>query len=116
MLRKVAGIVNDGYHANGHAHTRRKQDTFGRYGGEEFVFVLPNTPLRNAAAYCEKVRRIVEGAVFENSFGERFGVTISIGVAEITRLEAQLAGEEGLENLIKSAVGEADARMYAAKR
>jgi diguanylate cyclase (GGDEF)-like protein len=58
----------------------RDVDTLARYGGEELVAVLPETPHTDAGAIAERLRRSVEAARFESA-GQRVPVTISLGVA-----------------------------------
>ncbi len=57
----------------------RDIDYIGRYGGEEFLIVMPNTSLHNAAIYAERLRQAVQ----EYSFEELGKLTISIGIAEL---------------------------------
>ena len=55
----------------------RRTDILGRWGGEEFLLILPNTNLKNTAIQAEKLRRLVESKQFD-----RVGkVTISLGVS-----------------------------------
>lgn len=57
-------------------------DTVGRYGGEEFIVLLPRTPRPNALVVAEKLRRVVEAAAFEGEEALPGGVlTVSIGLA-----------------------------------
>jgi two-component system, cell cycle response regulator len=58
----------------------RREDILSRYGGEEFAIILPEIDQANAAQFAEKIRRLVEKAVFR--FEETdIPVTISIGVS-----------------------------------
>jgi diguanylate cyclase (GGDEF)-like protein len=58
----------------------RRQDVFGRYGGEEFGIIMPETD-RDPACVCgERLRRAVETHPFGYE-GHAYGVTISVGVA-----------------------------------
>lgn len=59
----------------------RASDIWCRYGGEEFVALLPNTTLEQAKAIAERLRAAVETAVITTSTGT-ISVTVSIGVAE----------------------------------
>lgn len=59
----------------------RTIDCFGRYGGEEFLMVLPQTPLEGAHIKAERVRKKVASLKFP-AIGDDFRVTVSIGVAE----------------------------------
>ncbi|QER42407.1 diguanylate cyclase [Thermodesulfobacterium sp. TA1] len=80
----------------------REQDVVGRWGGEEFIVVLPETDLKNAVMVAEKLRTAVE----ELEIGvNKIKVTISLGVSEY------LLTEE-VSELIKRA----DSALYLAKR
>ena len=59
----------------------RKLDAVARWGGEEFVFLLPETPLAGALLAAETVRAAVAAGPFEVD-GAALAVTISLGVAE----------------------------------
>lgn len=61
----------------------RQVDIIGRYGGEEFLILLPNTMLTNAKEYAERLRKKVE----EYSFETVGKVTISMGIVEIEPTE-----------------------------
>lgn len=58
--------------------TIRDTDLIGRYGGEEFILVLPNTNKDNAFIICEKIRLAVMNA---NFLKDDRRVTISLGIA-----------------------------------
>jgi diguanylate cyclase (GGDEF)-like protein len=83
----------------------RVQDTFGRFGGEEFALLLPCTGLEEAMQVAEKVRRAI-GSAPVDAEGERVPVTASVGGA------AAHPGASTCEIL----VSEADAALYRAKR
>ncbi len=57
----------------------RESDIFGRYGGEEFLIILPNIDSEQANIVAEKIRKQIAETVFSNSRYARF-VTVSIGV------------------------------------
>jgi diguanylate cyclase (GGDEF)-like protein len=59
----------------------RTIDCFGRYGGEEFLMVLPQTPLEGARIKAERVLARVASLKFPK-IGDDFQITVSIGVAE----------------------------------
>jgi diguanylate cyclase (GGDEF)-like protein len=61
----------------------REIDLAGRYGGEEFVVILPETELAAAIQVAERLRRAVEAARLKTDQGE-LGFTISIGVCAKT--------------------------------
>lgn len=79
----------------------RKGDTLGRWGGEEFVVLAPETDLRQSGLLAERLRE----AIADHEFGSMSGVTASFGLAQYDE-----AGE-GLEALIKRA----DEALYEAK-
>jgi two-component system cell cycle response regulator len=73
VLREFANRVR--------AHTRGI-DVVARYGGEEVVVLVPDTPLEGARAVAERIREQVEGTPFPISQGtQAVTVTVSIGVA-----------------------------------
>lgn len=60
----------------------RHADLACRYGGEEFVLLLPETPKQGAAVVAENLRKLVESTPFKGGATQPFGkVSISIGVA-----------------------------------
>lgn len=70
-LRNIATIMSE---------TLRDPDTPGRYGGEEFGVVLPDTNSEGACVIAERIRRSIEEAVVARKPEVR--CTVSIGVAE----------------------------------
>jgi len=70
----------------------RREDLFVRYGGEEFVCVLVETPLAGALDLAERMRKKVEQRVFEFD-GRTFQITVSTGVAGTTGDEALTAND-----------------------
>ena len=77
-----------------------------RYGGEEFVVIMPDTHLADAEKIAERIRRHVAGSPFRVSGAtDPLTVTISIGVA------ATLGDGDSAEGLLKRA----DEAVYAAK-
>jgi len=58
-------------------HSFRKEDIIGRYGGEEFIVILPNANIKQAMLIGEKVRSKVEGLTWKE---KKFLVTISLGI------------------------------------
>jgi len=57
----------------------RESDIFGRYGGEEFMIILPKVDGKQAEVVAEKIRKKIAATVFSNNRYERY-VTVSIGV------------------------------------
>lgn len=81
----------------------RQGDIFGRYGGEEFVLILPKTPLRAAQHTAERIREQVE--IHCGIKGLWRTVTVSIGLTQY------IPGESVLNLFSRT-----DAAMYLAKR
>ena len=63
----------------------RDCDSLFRYGGEEFVTLLPETPLAEAAKVAERIRIFVEteSPRFLTGITKTHGVTVSVGVAAL---------------------------------
>jgi diguanylate cyclase (GGDEF)-like protein len=78
----------------------RDTDIIGRYGGEEFLILLPNTNLDDAWLAAEKIRKSVETAIWKI---KDLRVTISGGISEYS-------GE-----YTHTLVGDADQKLYRAK-
>lgn len=78
----------------------------GRYGGEEFCLLLPNTDSFKALAIGETVRTAVQGLAIPHYTSSHMTVTVSIGVAATLPSDTQRPGD-----LIEAA----DAALYAAK-
>lgn len=90
------------------AHSElRDVDLIGRYGGEEFVIVLPVTSAQQAWLLAERIRSGVEALRVETDNGPAF-VSLSIGIAEMLHEPQDVA----VENVIRRA----DEAMYAAKQ
>jgi len=60
----------------------READLAGRYGGEEFVILLPETQLTDARAISERLRRLIGKGQYEHD-GSTFKVTCSIGLSSV---------------------------------
>lgn len=85
----------------------RLADLLARFGGEEFLVLLPNTDRDGAAVVAENIRLAVESAPFEVR-GQAIAVTVSIGVhAEVPRQDATAAD---------AFIAASDQALYAAKR
>jgi diguanylate cyclase (GGDEF)-like protein len=86
----------------------RSTDTVGRFGGEEFFVVMPETTREAALASAERIRAAVETAQFPGlrESGETVSKTVSIGVAAL--------GIDAAET--QSLVSAADEALYRAKR
>jgi diguanylate cyclase (GGDEF)-like protein len=93
-LKKISTILKD---------LVRETDIATRYGGEEFVVILPETSKEDARAVAEKVRETIANTAIE---GASKKITISAGVATL--------GQDG--NNTAELIGRADQASYQAKR
>ncbi len=93
----------------------RVTDYIGRYGGEEFMVLCPNTSLDGAKALAERIRMAVEEADF-TTHDRNIRMTISVGVTELANhLNENSSGMNELE-LSNDMIDAADSAMYRAKR
>jgi diguanylate cyclase (GGDEF)-like protein len=96
ILYETARILNE---------TAREIDMVGRYGGEEFIAILPNTTEEEAGRFAERVRAAVESHVYRDEANE-IRMTCSSGVASFPMDDV-----DSPEALLK----EADEALYVAK-
>jgi len=82
----------------------RDADIIGRYGGEEFIIILPRTDLSSALNVAERVRKMIEASKMKDPEGNMFGITVSQGIS-IYKL-----GEDE-----HSLISRADNALYKAK-
>ncbi len=90
----------------------RSSDIIGRYGGEEFAIMLPETDLDGARNLAERLRNEVRNTTTSYE-GHKINVTISVGIAYFSTREGmqQPSGKPLLDMLLK----EADKALYRAK-
>ncbi|MEN2769025.1 diguanylate cyclase [Ornithinibacillus xuwenensis] len=93
VLRKVASVVMDNL---------KQQYDFGRYGGEEFIIILPAVHSDNAYEIAEGLRKTIAA---QKLLGDKFDVTVSMGVSTYPN--------DG--QTVKELVEKADQALYVAK-
>lgn len=96
LLQKIARSINN---------ELRHTDIAARYGGDEFIVLLPETPLKGALDVAERIRSAIADTVFEGDNG-RFKSTVSIGAAAYP--------EHG--RTLDAIIARADQAMYHAKK
>jgi len=79
----------------------RVNDKLGRYGGEEFLLVVPNTDLTGAYKLAERIRREID----KNKFPKGIKLTISFGMTSYQNNDA-----------LKEIINRADTLLYKAKK
>jgi len=89
----------------------RSYDGLGRWGGEEFLMLLPGTDQAEASRVAERIRTGLAEAQPALRDGTRLSLSVSLGVATIDETSDQAAGEQWLEQLIEAA----DRALYRAK-
>jgi diguanylate cyclase (GGDEF)-like protein len=85
--------------------SRRAGESTGRFGGEEFLIVLPNTDLENASIVAEKILKDVRMMRVHTDKGDSLSFRVSMGVAEFP--------SNGMK--IKEIIEKADQALYKAK-
>ncbi|MES9846536.1 MAG: diguanylate cyclase [Candidatus Sedimenticola sp. PURPLELP] len=95
VLRRVTEICRD---------QLRKYDAIFRFGGEEFLLCLPDTPLENASPLMERLRKMIAEADMGIENGADFRITASFGATEMTK-----------ETGPNDAISEADHALLTAK-
>ena len=96
VLRELANVLRS---------TLRESDLAGRWGGEEFVLLLPGTNEEGGAQLAERVRAALRERPFHGRGGAVFGVTCSFGAAQ------HRPGEQE-----RQLFAQADRALYEAKR
>jgi diguanylate cyclase (GGDEF)-like protein len=81
-------------------------DLAGRYGGEEFLLILPQTPAAGGGAAAERLRKAVSALEVDIGDGKTLQLTMSFGVAELRAEQGESADE---------VMKRADEALYASK-
>ena len=97
-LQEVAKILTDA--------ARRPADLVARFGGEEFILILPNTDTGGAKLICGQIREVLALAAIEHSESPLGQLSVSLGITTLKPME--LASAQALVNA-------ADGALYAAK-
>jgi diguanylate cyclase (GGDEF)-like protein len=95
VLKDIARLASE---------TMRKNDCFGRFGGEEFIYLLPETPIEDAYNIAERLRLNIQNHVW--AYKVLGKVTVSIGISSYKSENA---------NSFTQLLKDADIMMYQAK-
>lgn len=96
VLEKIATLIR---------RNIRDTDVAGRYGGEEFIIILPQADLSSALVVNERIRSVIENAEMKDSVGNVFAITVSLG------LSSWEPGEDA-----HSLISRTDEALYKAKQ
>ncbi|HKQ29809.1 MAG TPA: GGDEF domain-containing protein, partial [Burkholderiales bacterium] len=99
VLKQVAEVIRNSF--------ARPSDLAARFGGEEFIVVLPNTPLVGAQFVAEKIRSAIENIKIPCGDHAPRSVSVSIGVA------ASVPQREQVDTML---IEVADVALYKAKK
>jgi len=102
ILREVAARIKS---------ELRLSDAFGRFGGEEFIVLLIDTPPTGAQNVAERIRDGIANKSFSLGTGQTCSVTVSIGVATLTTPQQS----QTLGVIAQDFIGRADLALYRAK-
>src|SRR5262245_608890 len=98
LLKRMGGLLRE---------NSRENEVVGRYGGEEFLVIMPGTTKETELKVAERIRMLVEGTPFDHAGRQPAGkVTISGGVATWP------GDGDDVDALLRNA----DAALYEAKR
>lgn len=106
VLRQLSTVLTN---------TARENDIVGRYGGEEFIVVLPGTSMRNACVCAERMREIIEN-VRVRVESQSLGITVSMGIASYSNtLQSQSGDIQNPYLSGRALITQADKALYLAK-
>lgn len=94
VLKEIAALMKK---------TIREQDIIGRWGGEEFILIFPETPLPGGKIICERLRQRIEKFTFKSK-KHNLKISITIGLSQFIR------GEDVYETIKR-----ADIALYKGK-
>ncbi len=91
--------------ANTITRIARESDICARFGGEEFIIMLPNTELFDALIFTQRLQKAINNHLFINDNQQAFSVTASYGIVQWD-----------FEESITQVIAHADDALYLAKR
>lgn len=99
VLRTLGDIINND-------HILRENDIAGRFGGEEFIIILPETNSENALEPATRLAEKFKNIAFSDNKERNFSITLSIGISEYH------PGDKTNDDIIRRA----DKALYFAKK
>jgi len=112
VLKEVGGLMEEVFN--------KADAILTRYGGDEFVIILPEADLRIAGEYAEAIRRKIKNSVFikeadsikEKALNIKGIITASVGVASF---KGNIMLRKNITRMGTALIGQADKAMYQAK-
>ncbi|WP_100642961.1 diguanylate cyclase [Alteromonas facilis] len=104
VLRSVASLLE---------HGARKSDILSRWGGEEFLLMLPDTDETQAMQHAERLRQLIERSSVENDGKEPIQFTASFGVCGTA--SGQFGNRDIKSNDFEQMINAADKALYQVK-
>ncbi|MFA7400189.1 MAG: GGDEF domain-containing protein, partial [Sideroxydans sp.] len=102
VIRNIARLIKSQLRSN---------DILARFGGEEFVVLLPQTGIQRACEIAERIRHLIATKPLRLSDTKELPVTISIGIAS---LPEDVSGNEAM--IANDLISAADGALYLAKK
>jgi diguanylate cyclase (GGDEF)-like protein/PAS domain S-box-containing protein len=93
----------------------RSADIIGRYGGDEFLILLPQTSAQEALPLAERILTSIASQPLETDKGQ-FTITISLGIAQTIHSPGPTTGSNIPFDSVEKLLVRADQAMYAAKK
>lgn len=105
VLEKVARILEKQI---------RDADMLCRFGGEEFMFAMPNTNTKEAQNLAERIQAAIHDTrwLYE---GKPMRITMTAGIADTESIDALINNKKGTEVLLEELIKQADRAMYFGK-
>ena len=93
----------------------RVEDIWGRWGGEEFIIMLPNKDMEGVKAIMERIRSLCENTEITLSDDQKIFITVSAGISYINIERGENSAQLDAGKILMDAIDRADKQLYIAK-